>query len=123
MIIEHDIIDAKAASRFFGFSKTPGRKLRSFHRLMPRIAVGDRHESDRVAHFSEQRGGSGSPDITIVRMGSESNHTNLLTLRKKHSRCSQHQYKHLHLEKPPSPFCYACYGVRTIIHPVPRNCS
>ena len=68
MVVQDDVVDADAAAGFDGFGSAPHCQLSAAFLVVPRIAVGDRHEPDLVAGGSPFGGDAPRADVAIVRM-------------------------------------------------------
>ena len=85
MIVENVVLNPLSPRRFLCLGEAALRQFLAMHGLMARITIGDRYEFNGIARLYPKRGGSGRANITIVRMGPESDDANLIPLR--HEAC------------------------------------
>ena len=71
VIVEDDVLDPDAASRFPRFRAPPGGQRAASLRLVSRVAVGDGDEPHPVAERGVLGGDAARSLITVVRMGAK----------------------------------------------------
>ena len=73
MVVEDDVLDADATARLLRFRAAPGGERSATLRLVTRVPVRDRHESDTMAQRRILGSNAARALVTVVRVGAERN--------------------------------------------------